>query len=198
MVPIAVGRFAQLAPVEYSVRILPLTDNASDYDDSLTDSIANRLREFGSCHLIAESFSGPIAIRIAALHPELVRQLTLVASVPKSPVPGIARWMWTFVTNWRVCSTTSTSSHDETFCWVENPRPLSRSRLTEKCSNICRAPDLIDLPNKPEKSVVPYSPFVLILPTLLIRRCLLAGRNSSGRARRSNQPFFTNPTNDVS
>lgn len=92
------GRFVQLAPAECRVIVLTLPDNPTDDYDSLTASIAERLREFGPCHVIAESFSVPIAIRIAARHPELVRQLTLVASFVVSPAPAVARWLpWSWL-----------------------------------------------------------------------------------------------------
>lgn len=69
------GRFVDLAPVDCRVKVLPLPDNPADDYESLAASVAERIRPMGPCHLIAESFSGPLAIRIAQRHPELIRQL---------------------------------------------------------------------------------------------------------------------------
>jgi len=41
--------------------------------------------------VVAESFSGPLAVRIAARHPELTRALVLVATFARCPAPVLAR-----------------------------------------------------------------------------------------------------------
>lgn len=87
------GRFVELAPAGYAVTVLPLPDDPADDYESLTNGLAARLQEFAPCHLVAESFSGPIGIKLAQEHPELVDQLTLVASFAKSPAPAILRWL---------------------------------------------------------------------------------------------------------
>ncbi|MBL8891432.1 MAG: alpha/beta hydrolase [Planctomycetaceae bacterium] len=92
------GRFVALAPLDCRVAVLPLPDNPVDDYDSLAVSVGERIRQLGSCHLVAESFSGPLGILIARRHPELIRQLTLVASFVKSPGPGFARWLpWSWL-----------------------------------------------------------------------------------------------------
>jgi pimeloyl-[acyl-carrier protein] methyl ester esterase len=92
------GRFVELAPAQSVVTVLPLPDNSADDYDALTRSVGDRIRGLGPCHLIAESFSGPLAIRIAARQPELVQRLTLVASFATSPAPGWAHWLpWSWL-----------------------------------------------------------------------------------------------------
>lgn len=85
--------FTGLAPSGHSVSVMTLPDDPSDDYESLSRSIAARLREFAPCHLIAESFSGPLGIKLAFRHPELVERLTLVASFADSPAPWFARWL---------------------------------------------------------------------------------------------------------
>jgi len=41
--------------------------------------------------IVAESFSGPVGVRLAARHPDRVRALVLVASFVRSPAPVLAR-----------------------------------------------------------------------------------------------------------
>jgi len=45
----------------------------------------------GPFAIVAESFSGPIAVRLAARHPGRVRAIVLVASFVRSPAPILAR-----------------------------------------------------------------------------------------------------------
>ena len=47
----------------------------------------------GPCTIVAESFSGPIAIRIAAAAPPGLRALVLVASFGRSPLPRSLGWL---------------------------------------------------------------------------------------------------------
>jgi pimeloyl-[acyl-carrier protein] methyl ester esterase len=92
------SRFVALAPAQCVVNVLPLPDAAIDDYDSLTVSVAERIRGLGPCHLIAESFSGPIGILMAARYSELVQRLTLVASFVRYPAPGFARWLpWSWL-----------------------------------------------------------------------------------------------------
>jgi len=92
------ARFVELAPAGVTVTIVPLPDDPNDDYELLTNKIASRLQELAPCHLIAESFSGPLGILLACRHPEMVQRLTLVASFAKSPAPWIARCMpWSVI-----------------------------------------------------------------------------------------------------
>ena len=57
--------------------------------DQLLDEIAVPAGPFA---IVAESFSGPLGIRLAAKHPERVRALVLVATFVRNP-STVARWM---------------------------------------------------------------------------------------------------------
>ena len=69
----------------------------SDYL-ALADHFGSILRELESCHIIAESFSGPIGILLAERHPKIVDRLTLVASFGSTPIPTLAALLpWSLV-----------------------------------------------------------------------------------------------------
>ncbi len=70
------------------VGILP-NDDSLDYI-GLTDYFSSMVRDLPDCHIVAESFSGPIGILIARRYPSIVSRLTLVASFATSPVPRSA------------------------------------------------------------------------------------------------------------
>jgi len=77
---------------------MPLPDDPADNYETLSYNLVAKLRHFAPCHLVAESFSGPLGIRIASRHPDIVKQLTLVASFASSPAPWIARWLpWSLI-----------------------------------------------------------------------------------------------------
>ncbi len=59
-----------------------------DYDE-LTDLVAGFIPVEGPWAMVAESFSGPLAIRLAARHPERLRGLVLASSFAECPV----RWV---------------------------------------------------------------------------------------------------------
>lgn len=84
-------RFVKSAPVGRPVAVVPLPDAPVDNYEALCDAIAPRFRSLAPCHLIAESFSGPLGILLAHRYPDAVSQLTLVASFADSPIPFIAR-----------------------------------------------------------------------------------------------------------
>ncbi len=92
------SQFVALAPDGCTATVISLPDDpAADYD-SLPLTLAPKLERLAPCHLIAESFSGPIGIRIASQFPEIVSQLTLVASFATSPAPWIARCLpWSMI-----------------------------------------------------------------------------------------------------
>jgi pimeloyl-ACP methyl ester carboxylesterase len=55
--------------------------------DALLEVIEQQLRFEKEMVLIAESFSGPLAVRFAAAHPTRIKAVVLVASFVKLPVP---------------------------------------------------------------------------------------------------------------
>lgn len=68
------------------------------YDD-LMPAVAGQLPRDRSLVLLAESFSGPVALKFAAAHPDRVRAIVLCASFLRSPVPAWARFLvgaWLF------------------------------------------------------------------------------------------------------
>jgi pimeloyl-[acyl-carrier protein] methyl ester esterase len=69
-------------------------DVALDYE-ALTALVAEALPRQGSFVLIAESFSGPIAIELAARKPEGLIGLVLCASFAKAPRSRALRWLMT-------------------------------------------------------------------------------------------------------
>lgn len=86
-------RFITHAPAGYQAAVIPLPDDPTDDYGTLTFKLAKQIERLAPCHLIAESFSGPIGIRIASRFPEMVKQLTLVASFANSPMPWITRFL---------------------------------------------------------------------------------------------------------
>lgn len=87
------NRFCELAPNPDLISVVPLPDDpANDYRE-LCELLTPRIRETGGCHLIAESFSGPLGILLAHCLPDIVKRLTLVASFADSPIPFFARWL---------------------------------------------------------------------------------------------------------
>lgn len=86
-------RFVALAPESISPQVIPLPDDAVDDYQSLCDKLLPKLQEVQPCHLIAESFSGPIAVMLARQFPKYFERLTLVATFADSPIPFIGRFL---------------------------------------------------------------------------------------------------------
>ncbi len=86
-------RFRELAPETHDAIVCALPDNPNDNYPTLCDHFSERVQELESCHLIAESFSGPLGILLAHRHPEIIRRLTLVATFAVSPTPLLARFI---------------------------------------------------------------------------------------------------------
>lgn len=83
---------AALAPeLEASIVSYP-KDVVHDYA-ALTALVADALPREGSFLLIAESFSGPIAIELAARKPEGLVGLVLIASYARAPRSQALRWL---------------------------------------------------------------------------------------------------------
>ena len=80
--------FRELAPPTHDVSVLPLPKDLSDYSE-LRDHFFEAIDSEKRCTLIAESFSGPLAILLADRHPDVVNHLVLVATFVTSPVPRI-------------------------------------------------------------------------------------------------------------
>lgn len=64
------------------------TSGPCDYEAALAHA-TEALRSTGPCHLVAWSFSGPVALQAARLEPELVRSLTLIATFVEAPLPWL-------------------------------------------------------------------------------------------------------------
>ena len=92
------GPFCQYAPNTLDVAVWPLPDDpTADYDD-LCDHFSELIGSLDSCHLIAESFSGPLGVLLAHRHPSIVKRLTLVASFVTPPTHYAARWLpWSVI-----------------------------------------------------------------------------------------------------
>jgi pimeloyl-ACP methyl ester carboxylesterase len=92
------GEFRNLCGENQRVIIGTLpADSTMDYS-GLADSFASVVRDLPACHIIAESFSGPIGTLLANQYPEIVTRLTLVASFVTSPVPRIASFLpWSLI-----------------------------------------------------------------------------------------------------
>jgi pimeloyl-[acyl-carrier protein] methyl ester esterase len=83
--------FCELAPESHDVTVYTLPDDPTTDYDTLCDHYSERIRSLETCHLIAESFSGPLGILLAHRHPEIIERLTLVATFATSPAPFAAR-----------------------------------------------------------------------------------------------------------
>ncbi|MFO0906403.1 MAG: alpha/beta hydrolase [Pirellulales bacterium] len=83
--------FIELAPPGCSATVIGLPDDSTANYESLPAVLASQIERFAPCHLIAESYSGPLGIRIASRYPELVSRLTLAATFATPPAPGVVR-----------------------------------------------------------------------------------------------------------
>ena len=92
------GRFARLCSEHQPTIVGTLPDDTILEYSGLADHFSAIVRELSACHIVAESFSGPIAILLATRYPEIVTRLTLVASFATSPVPRIASYLpWSVI-----------------------------------------------------------------------------------------------------
>ena len=92
------GQFFELCAAEHQATVATLpSDTSLDYL-GLADHFSSLVTEMPACHIIAESFSGPIGILLAKRHPEIVVRLTLVASFASPPMPKLGSLLpWTLV-----------------------------------------------------------------------------------------------------
>lgn len=78
--------FVAVLPQSYSPSILTFpTDSFLDYNELLTQ-LGRAIEGQDQVILVAESFSGPLAVRFAARNPDRVKALVLCASFVRSPV----------------------------------------------------------------------------------------------------------------
>ena len=90
-------RLLRVLPDGLTPRVISYpTDEVLGYDE-LLERIEIPNEPFA---IVAESYSGPIAIRLAARGPANLRGLVLVASFARSPRPMIPRWATGFVWPW--------------------------------------------------------------------------------------------------
>ncbi len=80
----------KMIPPKYQVQAIAYpADELLSYE-GLYDFVGDQLRNQGQIILVAESFSGPLALRIANSEPERIRAVILCASFVYPPVP---RWV---------------------------------------------------------------------------------------------------------
>jgi pimeloyl-ACP methyl ester carboxylesterase len=92
------GRFAHRCSEHQESIVGTLPDDTTMDYPSLADHFSSVVRKLPACHIIAESFSGPIAILLATRYPDIVTRLTLVASFVTTPVPPIASFLpWAII-----------------------------------------------------------------------------------------------------
>ncbi len=78
--------FLAAAPPGFEPRVVALPSDAPRGYDELVAWLADRLPTDRPYSLVAESFSGPLAIRIASRQPKLLTHLVLVATFLRSPL----------------------------------------------------------------------------------------------------------------
>ena len=80
--------------LHYDATILSIPTDLPNTYDRLVEHFGNKLfRDFASEKyvLVAESFSGPLAVRLAASHPDRIASLVLVSTFLRCPIPSFAR-----------------------------------------------------------------------------------------------------------
>ena len=82
--------FQSMGGDKIAVKVLTLPDDISLDYHGLAEHFGSVIQAHAGCHVVAESFSGPIGILIAHKFPQCVSRLTLVASFASSPISRIA------------------------------------------------------------------------------------------------------------
>lgn len=91
-------RFCQAAPDSHAVSAIALPAKRMDGFRSLARHVANELPIDERVLLVAESFSGPIAVNVAADYHDRVIGIVLVATFVDPPTPFVARLVpWNLV-----------------------------------------------------------------------------------------------------
>lgn len=91
-------RFRDAAPASHSVDVVALPQEIVTGFADLAERVVTRFPD-ERLLLVAESFSGPVAVNVAARFPDRIVGLVLVATFVDSPVPAGARfipWRWLF------------------------------------------------------------------------------------------------------
>ena len=83
--------FCRLAPPTHKPIVYPLPDDPEQTHEHFCDYFSKKVIAEQECHVIAESFSGPIGILLALRHPDKIKWLTLVASFATSPTFALAK-----------------------------------------------------------------------------------------------------------
>lgn len=84
------SEFARSAPATHlPATVLTLPSRSMGYEE-LCEHFHEIVESAEACTLIAESFSGPLAVLLAHRHPNVVRHLVLVATFVTRPTPRIA------------------------------------------------------------------------------------------------------------
>ena len=87
-----------LPPMFEPVRISYANEPVTNYDE-LLPQVQRRLPHDEPFILVAESFSGPLAAKIAAMRPKNLEALILCATFVENPLPGMG-WIYRFVSSW--------------------------------------------------------------------------------------------------
>lgn len=91
------GRFCEAAPQGFSVTLVDLPIDLYDYL-ALVESFRANFEQRSDCVLVAESFSGPLAVLLAARYPQVITKLILVASFVTRPLPRVAQFLpWSVI-----------------------------------------------------------------------------------------------------
>jgi len=85
-------QFQRCAPDRFDVQVHELQDAEWCYDQ-LVNRLQPIVAENDRCVLIAESFSGPLAVKLAARLPKVVSHLVLVATFVTPPTPWLAKFV---------------------------------------------------------------------------------------------------------
>lgn len=89
-------QFCGSAPPQFAPQPMPLPNDSARYD-ALVEWFLPKIADHSACGVIGESFSGPLAVRLAAAAPERVKLLVVVTSFARSPRPLLVRflpWRW--------------------------------------------------------------------------------------------------------
>ena len=84
------AEFQSMGGDKIAVKVLTLPDDRSLDYHGLAEHFRPVIQAHVGCHVVAQSFSGPIGILVAHKFPQCVSRLTLVASFASSPVSRIA------------------------------------------------------------------------------------------------------------
>jgi len=89
--------FVRASPDQFITNVIALPSSGSY--ETLLEAITPRIREAGRAIVLAESFSGQLAVRFAELFPESVTALVLCNSFvapPRSPLLRVLPWSFLF------------------------------------------------------------------------------------------------------